>query len=219
MNMDKGSASENSGAGGWRRSRESQGAQAGVLPDWAEPYVGLESAAESIRGFEVQSVPGLLQTESYAREQIKFGDAATEDAIDRRTRARIARQDILSRANPTKLWSVIDEGALRRPIGGAEVMREQLQHLIGMTAHPAVTLQVLPFAVGGHAALGGPFTILGLPGADPGAVVYLEQLSGAEYLNDTAAVDGYVKVMDRLTGSARPPADTRGLLADILASI
>jgi hypothetical protein len=188
-----------------------------VLSDWVEPYFGLESEAEFIRGFEVQSIPGLLQTEHYAREQIKLGNAATEDAIDRRTRARIIRQDILRRENPVQLWAVIDEGALRRPIGGATVMREQIQHLIGMAAHPAVTLQILPFAVGGHPALGGPFTILGLPGPDPKAVVYLEQLSGAEYLGDTVAVDGYVKVMDQLTGSARPPADTPGLLADILA--
>jgi hypothetical protein len=211
MNVNMGPASGNSGAGEWWRP------YAGVLSDWVEPYFGLESEAEFIRGFEVQSIPGLLQTEHYAREQIKLGNAATEDAIDRRTRARIIRQDILRRENPVQLWAVIDEGALRRPIGGATVMREQIQHLIGMAAHPAVTLQILPFAVGGHPALGGPFTILGLPGPDPKAVVYLEQLSGAEYLGDTVAVDGYVKVMDQLTGSARPPADTPGLLADILA--
>lgn len=195
---------------GWWR------AYSGDLSDWVEPYFGLESSAEFIRDFEIQSIPGLLQTEDYAKAQIGFGDAATEGAVARRARARVARQDILGRANPPRLQAVIDEGALRRPIGGRDVMRGQVRHLIDMAAHPAVTLQILPFDIGGHAALGGPFIILRLPGPDPREVVYLEQLSGAEYLDDTAAVEAYLGVMDQLTAAARPPSATPGILRDLL---
>lgn len=198
---------------GWWRSYSN------VLSDWVEPYFGLESSAEFIRNFEVQSVPGLLQTENYARAQIGFGDAATVEAVARRARARITRQEILRRRNPPRLQSVIDEGALRRPVGGPGIMREQVRHLIGMAAHPAVTVQVLPFDVGGHAALGGSFTVLRLPGPDPRDVVYLEQLSGAEYLDEPAAVDSYLRIMDQLAATARPAAETPAILRDLLATM
>lgn len=198
---------------GWWR------AYSNVLSDWVEPYFGLESSAEFIRNFEVQSVPGLLQTENYARAQIGFGDAATAEAVDRRARARIIRQEILRRDTPPRLQAVIDEGALRRPVGGPGIMREQLRHLIDMSAHPAVSLQVLPFDVGGHAALGGSFTILRPAGPDRREVVYLEQLSGAEYLDEPAAVDGYRQVMDQLAATARPAAETPAILRDLLAAL
>lgn len=198
---------------GWWRSHS------GVLPDWVKPYLGLELSAEFIGDFEVQFIPGLLQTENYAKAQIGFGDAAGEDAVARRARVRVARQDILRRANPPRLQAVIDEAALRRHIGGPDVMREQVRHLIDMAAHPAVTLQILPFDVGGHAALGGPFIILGLPGPDPRKVVYLEQLGSAAYLDDAATVDGYRQVMDQLAAAARPSAETTRILQDLLAEI
>jgi hypothetical protein len=200
-------------AGGWWRSYSE------VLPDWVEPYLDLESSAEFIRNFEVQSIPGLLQTENYAKAQIRLGAAPGADDVARRARARMTRQDILRRDNPPRLWAVIDEGALRRPIGGPDVMREQVRHLIDMAAHPAVTLQVLPFDVGGHAALGGPFIILRLPGADARDVVYLEQLSGAAYLDEAALVDGYLRVMDHLATAARPAAETPRILRGLLAAL
>lgn len=214
MNMNIGPGAAHAEPAGWWHS------YSGVLSDWVQPYFGLESSAESIRAFEVQSIPGLLQTENYARAQIALGDAGSQEDVARRTRARMSRQDVLRRANPPRLWAVIDEGALRRPIGGADIMREQLRHLIDIAEHAAaVTLQVLPFDVGGHAALGGQFTILSLPAPAARDVVYLEHLSGAEYLNEAAAVDGYLRVMDRLSSEARPPADTPGLLRDVLARI
>ena len=127
-----------------------------ILPHWVEPYFGLEAAASIIRIYELQFVPGLLQTADYARAIIRLGNASTEEDVTRRAEARIARQEILTRENPPRLWAVMDDGALRRSIGGKAVMREQIRHLARMCEHPAVTLQILPFQVGGHPAMGGP---------------------------------------------------------------
>src|ERR1039458_1718137 len=131
-----------------------------ILPAWLEAYVGLEAAASVLRTYEVQLVPGLLQTEEYARALIRQGSAASEEEIARRGELRGSRQEILRRPDAPQLWAVVDEGALRRPVGSTEVIRGQLKHLIEVADHPAVTLQVLPFQVGAHAAMGGPFTIL-----------------------------------------------------------
>lgn len=213
MTVNTGAAARNTEPESWWRSHS------GRLPGWGESYVDLELSAEFIGDYEVQSIPGLLQTENYATAQIRFGSAATEEAVARRARSRIARQEILGRANPPRLQAVIDEGALRRPIGGPDVMRGQLRHLIRMAAHPAVTLQILPFDVGGHAALGGPFIVLRLPGPDPRELVYLEQLSSAAYLDDEASVDAYLRVLDQLASAARPPSDTPAVLEDLLAAM
>ena len=150
-----------------------------ILPHWVEPYFGLEAAASIIRIYELQFVPGLLQTADYARAIIRLGNASTEEDVTRRAEARIARQEILTRENPPRLWAVMDDGALRRSIGGKAVMREQIRHLARMCEHPAVTLQILPFQVGGHPAMGGPFTILRYSEPDLRDVVYIEQLTSA----------------------------------------
>src|SRR6202790_1440664 len=127
-----------------------------ILPTWLEAYVGLEAAASVLRTYEVQLVPGLLQTEQYARALIRQGSATTEEEIARRGELKVSRQEILRRPDAPQLWAVVDEGALRRPAGSTEVVRGQLKHLIEVTDHPAVTLQVLPFQAGAHAAMGGP---------------------------------------------------------------
>src|SRR5450755_3986864 len=147
-----------------------------ILPAWLEAYVGLEAAASVLRTYEVQLVPGLLQTEEYARALIRQGSAASEEEIARRGELRVSRQEILRRPDAPQLWAVVDEGALRRPVGSTEVIRGQLKHLIEVTDHPAVTLQVLPFQVGAHSAMGGPFTILRFAEPDLADVVYIEQL-------------------------------------------
>ncbi len=134
---------------------------ADILPNWVEPYVGLEAAASVIRTYQVQFVPGLLQTEAYASALLQTGyPEAERDEVSRRAELRVSRQDVLNKPSAPRLWAVIDEGALRRPIGGSDVMREQLRHLIDMADHPAVTLQVLRFGSGAHAAGGGPFVLL-----------------------------------------------------------
>ena len=183
-----------------------------ILPHWVEPYFGLEAAASFIRNYELQFVPGLLQTEGYARALIRLGNAATEDDVMRRAEARLSRQEILSRETPPRLWAVMDEGALRRSIGGKAVMREQIRHLIDMCDHPAVTLQLLPFQIGAHPAMGGPFTILRFSEPDLRDVVYIEQLTSALYLDKPAEVDSYLEVMEQLCLQAEPAAKTPEIL-------
>ncbi|GAB3880685.1 hypothetical protein GCM10027612_08650 [Microbispora bryophytorum subsp. camponoti] len=121
-----------------------------VLPSWFEAYVGLEQAASAIRCYEVQFVPGLLQAPAYAEAVVRLGhpDASGEE-IERRVRLRMDRQEVLVRPDPPILWAVIDEAVLRRPVGGAEVMRAQIEHLLEMVAQPRVTLQIIPFSAGG----------------------------------------------------------------------
>ena len=189
---------------------------ADILPHWVEPYFGLEAAASFIRNYELQFVPGLLQTEGYALSLIRLGNAPTEEDVLRRAEARMSRQDILRRETPPRVWAVVDEGALRRPIGGAKVMREQLKHLIDMCDHPAVTLQVLPFQVASHPAMDGPFTILRFSEPDLRDVVYIEQLTSALYLDKPAEVDSYLEVMEQLCLQAEPAARTPQILKDAL---
>jgi len=187
-----------------------------VLPTWVEPYVGLEAAASVIRTYEVQFVPGLLQTEEYARALIRQGSAVSEDEVDRRAELRISRQEVLRGATPPQLWAVVDEGALRRPVGSREVTRRQLEHLITMAEHPAVTLQVLPFTAGSHPAMGGPFTILRFAEPDLNDVVYIEQLTSALYLDKASEVDSYLEVMEQLCLQAEPAGNTVKLLGQLL---
>lgn len=192
---------------------------ADILPHWVEPYFGLEAAASFIRNYELQFVPGLLQTEGYALSLIRLGNAPTEEDVLRRAEARMSRQDILRRETPPRVWAVVDEGALRRPIGGEKVMRDQLKHLIDMCDHPAVTLQVLPFQVASHPAMGGPFTILRFSEPDLRDVVYIEQLTSALYLDKPAEVDSYLEVMEQLCLQAEPAARTPQILKDALNSL
>jgi transcriptional regulator with XRE-family HTH domain len=188
-----------------------------ILPNWVEPYVGLEAAASIIRTYQLQFVPGLLQTEAYARALISQGTATTEDEIARRSELRVSRQEILRKANPPQLWVVVDEGALRRPVGNPEIVRSQLRHLIEMTDHPTVTLQILPFNAGAHSAMGGPFSILRFAEPDLQDVVYIEQLTSALYLDKQAEVDSYLEVMEQLCLQAEPAANTQKLLRKILS--
>ncbi|GAA1255474.1 helix-turn-helix transcriptional regulator [Sphaerisporangium rubeum] len=191
-----------------------------VLPNWFEAYIGLEEAATRIRAYEVQFVPGLLQTADYTRAVVKLGHPeGTEEEIQRRVDLRMARQKLLHRANPPHLWAVVDEAALRRPLGGRDVMRAQLEHLIEMIALPNVTLQVMPFSAGGHAAAGGPFSILRFSERDLPDIVYLEQLTSAIYLDKRDDLDRYQAVMERLCLDAVPVSETRQTLTTLLDQI
>ena len=184
-----------------------------LLPGWFQPYLGLEAAASLIRTYEVQFVPGLLQTEEYARAVIRLGHGrASTGEIERRVRLRMARQQIVTRLDPPQLWAVVDEGALRRPIGGPAVMRDQLDALIATTRRPRIRLQVIPFHVGGHAAAGGAFTILRFADADLPDVVYLEQLTSALYLDKREDIDQYASALGRLYIDAAPPDRTAAIL-------
>jgi hypothetical protein len=188
-----------------------------ILPRWFELYVGLERAASIIRTYEVQFVHGLLQTEDYARAVILIANAhAPEDEIDRRVSVRMKRQQLLTQPEAPELWTVLDEAVLRRPPGGPAVMRAQMEHLLEMTDLPNVTLQIVPFDVGPHAAAGGPFTILRFPEPDLPDLVYLEQLNSATYLDNPDDVVNYVTVMDQLAVQAETKAASKDMLRALL---
>jgi len=178
-----------------------------ILAGWFEEYIGLEEAAVQIRAYEAQFVPGLLQTEDYARAVILL-EYSNPKEINRRVSLRIARQAILARPDPTSLWVVLDEAVLRRPIGGSAVMRAQLKHLIEMSQRPNVTIQIMPFTAGGHAAAGGSFSVLHFAEDDLSDVVYHEQLASAQYLDKQDVVGKYLEVMDRLRLEAATPASS-----------
>ncbi|MEV0130239.1 helix-turn-helix transcriptional regulator [Dactylosporangium sp. NPDC050688] len=187
-----------------------------VLPNWFQSYLGLEAAAALIRTYEVQFVPGLLQTKEYARAVVLLGHGrAKSDEIDRRVELRMARQQVLTRPDAPKLWVVVDEAALRRPIGGIDIMRGQVDALLEANTLPNVRLQVIPFNAGGHAAAGGAFTILRFPDQDLPDVVYIEQLTSALYLDKRDDVDLYAEAMERLCVEARPPTETQKVLEEI----
>jgi transcriptional regulator with XRE-family HTH domain len=188
-----------------------------VLPSWFRTYVDLEQAATLIRTYEGQFVPGLLQTDDYMRAVVR-GAHLEESAeeVGRRVRLRMARQILLTRQDPPRLWAVVDEAALRRPVGGREVMRGQLERLIDAAKLPNVTLQILPFAVGAHAAMGSAFSILRFADRELPDVVYLEHLTNAVYLDRRNEVERYLDAMELLCVDSEPPARTVELLERIL---
>jgi hypothetical protein len=187
-----------------------------VLAEWFEAYLGLEAAASVIRTFELQFVHGLFQTEAYARAVTLLGhDAAPAEEIDRRVSLRLRRQDLMTSPEPPQVWSVIDEAALRRPVGGRAVMRAQLNRLIEVAELSKVTIQVVPFDRGAHAAASGSFTILRFAEPQLPDVVYIEQLTSALYLEKREDVEHYMEVMNHLSAQALTPARTARLLTEI----
>jgi hypothetical protein len=191
-----------------------------VLADWFEAYLGLEGAASVIRTFELQFVHGLFQTEAYARAITLLGyRTAPAEEIDRRVSLRLKRQDLLTGPEPPQVWSVVDEAALRRPVGGRAVMRAQLNRLTEVAELPHVTIQVVPFGSGGHAAASGSFTILRFREPELQDVVYIEQLTSALYLDNRDDIDHYMEVMNDLGTEALTPARTARFLTEITREI
>jgi transcriptional regulator with XRE-family HTH domain len=187
-----------------------------ILPNWFEAYVGLEETATLIRTYEGHLVPGLLQTEDYARAVISAGlPSRSDEEVGRWLRLRMDRQDLLTRSDAPRLWAVVDEAALRRPVGGLEVMLAQLDRLIAATQLPNVTLQVALFSAGAHAALGQPFVILRFADPDLADMVYLEQLTSGLWVDKRDEVDSYAQVMDRLAIQAEDPEDTEEILSSL----
>ena len=180
-------------------------------------YVGLESAAAEIRIYEVSLIPELLQTEDYARAVIRSGmmNSPAED-VERRVALRMARQPAVTRDDPPKVWAVLDEAALRRRVGGAGLMRLQLEHLLAQATLPNVAVQVIPFGGGAHPAMGRPFIILVFPERVDTDVVYLEDLTSALYLEDVADVDRYNVFFNHLRASALSFDDSSALVASVL---
>lgn len=186
-----------------------------VLPSWFGAYIGLEESAESIRSFDNQFVPGLLQSEDYARAVLRLGDF-TADEAERLLLLRLERQRRCAARN-LRLSAVIDEVALRRPIGSGAVMRGQLQHLLEVSARPELTIQVSPFFTGAWYAAPASFSLLSFPADDLPDVVYSEQLTTAVYLDKAADVARYAAAMDQISASSYPPEETHELIAGLLA--
>ena len=191
-----------------------------IMADWFESYLGLEMAASVIRTFELQFVHGLFQTEDYARAVTLLGHTGSSDEeIDRRVSLRLKRQDLLASPTPPQVWSVLDEGALRRPVGGRQVMRAQLGHLAEVARMRHVSIQVVPFDRGGHAAAGGSFTVLRFSEPEVPDVVYLEQLTSALYLDKREDVDHYMEVMNHLSTEALTPVESMRFITDMSREI
>jgi hypothetical protein len=191
-----------------------------VLPSWFQNYLDLEQSAELIRTYEIQFVPGVLQTDAYARAVIRLGHGtATKQEIDQRASLRMARKQLLTNADAPRLWAVLDEAVLRRPIGGSRVQREQIESLLRASDEPNVRLQVMPFSSGGHAAAGGAFSILRFPHQELPDVVYIEHLTSGLYLEKREDVDQYAEAMSLLFLEAEPPARTPDILRQALRDL
>jgi hypothetical protein len=188
-----------------------------VLPSWFRVAVGLEESASLIRAYEPQVVPGLLQTEDYVRAIIAASfPAASPDYSERRVALRLARQDLLRRPEPPEYWVVLEETVLRRPIGGREVMRGQVGHLIDAAGRPGVTIQVLPFDAGWHPAMYGMFNVFRFPDQALPDVVYSEGLTSAYYLNKPSETAVYTEALDRMCAQAASRDQTITILYEIM---
>lgn len=178
-----------------------------AYPSWFLPFIELENDATSMRVFESQIVPGLLQTEDYARAMLT---AVRPDNLDDLVAARMSRQNILERDTPPRLWFVMDEQALLRNIGGAEVMRAQLEHLLKASEEPRTVIQVIPKRVPAHAGLAGPFTVLGFDeGPD---VLYVDGFSQGRIALDAGEVAEAARSYDLLRAVALSPDATADLI-------
>ncbi|MGW3969153.1 helix-turn-helix domain-containing protein [Streptomyces ardesiacus] len=201
------SAREANKRGWWHTYRD-------VMPDWFAAYLSLEQAALHIRAYESGVVHGLLQTPAYARALLSAGNPhASSVATERRVALRMRRQEILTRPRPPRLWVVMDETVLRWPVGGAEVMRQQVDHLIEVGRLPHVTLQIMPFAAGPHPAMrAGAFDLFRFRAPELPDIVYLGGLVGAVYLDKADDVVVYREALDRLGAQAVPARGTEELL-------
>jgi transcriptional regulator with XRE-family HTH domain len=203
---------ESNQPGWWHRYND-------LLPNWFQDFVGLEESASRIQTYEIQLVPGLLQTENYARAVAVRGlPDAPADELERRVQLRLHRQRVFARPEPPRLWAVIDESVLWRPIGDRAVLREQIEHLLEITQSNHISLQVLPLDQGGSAAESA-YTILRFAEPEIPDVVYLEHLCGALYLDKLDEVELYTKVSHRLAVDAHTPENSRRLLSSMLKSL
>jgi len=195
--------------GWWHRFRD-------VLPDWFSLYVSLEGAASRIRAYEPHFVPGLLQTEDYARALLRIGfPQGSEEELSRRVALRMERQELLSRPGGPHLWAVMDETVLRLHIGGPKIMRAQIDRLIEAIQMPNVTLQVVPFAAGPHPGMGGPFQLFRFQIPELPDIVYAEGLTGAGYLDQRTDVAAYLEALDQMGTRATSARRTEGFLREI----
>jgi len=184
-----------------------------VLLNRYDFLIGLESEAASIRNFALAMVPGLLQTEDYARAVTRGGpQELSPEEVEGRVEVRMARQQILARDDRPQLWAILDESVIRRVVGGSAVMRAQLEHLAEATEQGRTTIQVVPYGADPHPGLAGPFVIFGFSEPSEPDVVYLETISGNLYLDKPEEARLYATAFDHLRAVALSPGDTRAML-------
>jgi transcriptional regulator with XRE-family HTH domain len=190
-----------------------------LMPEWFDRLVGLQEAAATIRTFEIQYVPGLLQTAAYTRAVVERGlPNATGGEVQRRVELRMRRAELLHRHDAPQLWAIIDESVLLRVLGSRAIMREQLGHLIDMADKPHVTLQIVPLDVTNASAPAIPVTYLRFGGVDLPDVVYLEHIRSANFLEDRDETEEYRVALDRLADEALTPRASRDLLRETMAT-
>ena len=191
-----------------------------VLPSWFEIYVDLETDASIIRSYQNEVVPGLLQTEDYARALLSSHPVPESDAeIDRRVKLRLARQALLTRKEPPQYWVVLNEGMLRRQVGGRKVMREQLSHLLAAAESPNIMIQVLSYESGAHAGLSGPFDMLEFPDPDDPRIVHVDHLTGGLYLEKLREVGHYSLAFEHLRVAALGTSESAEVLRHVIAEM
>lgn len=190
-----------------------------LIPRWFEDFVGLEEAANRIQTYELQFVPGLLQTEGYARTIASHGrpQAANHD-VERRVALRLQRQKVLLGPQAPRVWAIIDESVLHRPLGGRGVLRAQIDHLLELTTMSHISLQIVPYGVSGYAAEGA-FTLLRFSEQELPNIAYVEYLTGALYLEKPDEIEVYSRALDKLAVDAETPDRSRQLLAKARAEI
>ncbi|MEU3338727.1 Scr1 family TA system antitoxin-like transcriptional regulator [Streptomyces sp. NPDC006668] len=189
-----------------------------LMPEWFDRLVGLQEAAEAIRTFEIQYVPGLLQTPAYTRAVVERGlPSAPAREVERRVELRTRRRELLQRSDPPQLWAVVDESVLWRVLGSREVMREQLEYLVKMAQLPHVTVQIVPLDVTNASAPAIPVTYLRFGGLELPDVVYLEHIRSATFLEDRDETEEYRVTLDRLADEALNPRESLTLLRETAA--
>ncbi|MPZ80193.1 MAG: helix-turn-helix domain-containing protein [Actinophytocola sp.] len=190
-----------------------------LMPDWFSNFVGLEESASLIQNYELLFVPGLLQTEEYIRAVASHGQPARiDDETERRVNLRVQRQRVLFRQGAPRMWAVIDESVLHRPLGGIATLRRQIEHLLEVTKQPNVTLQVVPYSLSGYSAEGS-FSMLRFAEPTLPDVVYIEHLNGALYLDRPNEIEVYGRVIDRLAVDAETPDRSRQTLSKLRAEL
>ncbi|MFJ3207617.1 helix-turn-helix domain-containing protein [Streptomyces flaveolus] len=203
-------AEEANRPGWWQRYTD-------VLPDWFSLYVSLEGAARIVRSYEPHFVPGLLQTEDYARAVLDAGTIGTagQEAVERHVSLRMERQRLLDRPDPPHLWVIMDETVLRRPVSvHGRVMREQLDRLLEFAVRDRVTLQVAEFEDGPHPGTYAPFTLFRFAEQELPDMVFTEYLTGALYLDSRAEVSTHLEVLDHMTARAASTQRTEKILRE-----
>jgi len=184
-----------------------------AIPGWFRPWAEVEAEATALRWYEPLLIPGLLQTEDYARAILAAGPGINGDDLEDRVAGRMARQSVLERRDPPHLWCVLDEAVLRRPVGGAKVMRTQLEHLAGLAGRPRTTVQVIPASAGAHAGLLGAFIIADVDGSP--SMVYLETSAEGQDTDSPTVLAHVTLRFDTLRAEALPRAASRDLIMKV----